>query len=272
MKFRQATLLLSIFGLLIILQACEEATDWDYQTGDNGKLVVEAIITNQQDRQEIKLSRSFDDINGLADPVTGAIVSINNGQINVPFIEESNSPGIYRIAQAGAAQMGTTYELVIEWNDQRYTATSSMVQVFPFGNPSFASADDSINMKLVSTPDLYSTIEQAMYEIDIDWSAISNELPNTAKQIFYTFKTIDVNEVFKSQATKVKFPRGSRVIITKYGLNDDFAAYLRALVMETEWQGSPFDEAPSSLPTNISDGGLGYFGVCAIRRDTFLAE
>ena len=272
MNTRRTILLLSAFCLLIFLQACEEATDWDFQNGKNGKLVVEAIITNKPETQEIKLSRSYDDINGIPAPVSGAIVFINNGQIDIPFLEVASSPGTYRLPQAGAAQMGINYELEIELDNQTYTASNSMVQVFPFGNPSFALADDSINLKLASTPDLYSTVEQAMYEIDIDWSAISNEQPTAAKQTFYTFKTIDVNEIFKSQPKEVKFPRGSRVIITKYGLNDDFAGYLRALVMETEWQGSPFDEESSSIPTNISGGGLGYFGVCAIRRDTFFAN
>ena len=44
--------------------ACEEATDWDYETGDNGKLVVEAIITNELRHHEIFLSLTYDDING----------------------------------------------------------------------------------------------------------------------------------------------------------------------------------------------------------------
>ncbi len=272
MRTKRIILVLHAFCLLFLFQACEEPTNWDYQTGDNGKLVVEAIITNKQERQEIKLSRSFDDINGIAEPVTGAIVSINNGLIDFPFLEDPDQAGTYQLPQAGAAQPGTTYELVIELEEEIYTATNAMVQVFPFGAPTFQLTNDSINLVLTSTPPLYSTVEQAMYEIDIDWSSISNEQPNTAKQIFYTFKTIDVNEVFKSQPKVVKFPVGSQVVITKYGLNDGFANYLRALVMETEWQGSTFDEESSNLPTNISNGGLGYFGVCAIRRDTFVAE
>jgi len=272
MKTRQAIYLLSIFCLLVFSNACEESTDWDFQTGDNGKLVVDAIIVNKQELQEIKLTYSFDDIDGTPAPATGAIVSINNGVENFSFIESTNQPGVYRIPQPGAAQANVNYELVIELDNQTYTATNAMVQVFPFGAPSFEFTNDSINMVITSTPPLYSTMEQAMYEIDIDWSNISSEQPNTAKQVFYTFKTIDVNEIFKSQPKVVKFPVGSRVVITKYGLNDGFANYLRALVMETEWQGSLFDEESSSLPTNISGDGLGYFGVCAIRRDTFYAE
>lgn len=272
MSTKRISYLIGTICLLLFLQACEETTDWDYQTGNNGELVVDAIIVNNLEIQEIQLSYSFDNIDGVPQPATGAIVTISNGVEDFPFIESFDHPGAYRLPQPGAAQAGVTYELVIGLDNQTYTASNSMVQVFPFGSPSFTLANDSINLVLSSTPPLYSTTEQAMYEFDIDWSSISSEQPNTAKQVFYTFKTIDVNEIFKSQPKEVKFPVGSRVVITKYGLNDGFAAYLRALVMETEWQGGPFDEASSSLPTNISNGGLGYFGVCAIRRDTFYAE
>ena len=51
-----------------------------------------------------------------------------------------------------------------------------------------------------------------------------------------------------------------------------FAAYLRALLMETEWQGGAFDEASANLPTNITNGGLGYFAVCGVLADTLVAE
>ena len=42
--------------------------------------------------------------------------------------------------------------------------------------------------------------------------------------------------------------------------------------METEWQGGVYDENSASLPTNISNGGLGFFGVSAVLSDTLLAE
>ena len=70
-----------------------------------------------------------------------------------------------------------------------------------------------------------------MYEVDIDWSHISPDTLNRAKQIFYTFKTIDVNEIFKPEQEEVHFPKGSRIIVKKYGLNDAFANYLRELVI-----------------------------------------
>ena len=49
-----------IFLVLVLTLsfACEEATDWDYETGENGKLVVEAIITNELKKHEIFLGET----------------------------------------------------------------------------------------------------------------------------------------------------------------------------------------------------------------------
>ena len=119
---------------------------------------------------------------------------------------------------------------------------------------------------------LYAPDEQAVYEINIDWSHLTSEEPNHAKLFFYTFSTVDVNELFKPPQENVPFPKGSIVIETKYSLNDEFAAFYRALAMETEWQGGVYDENSSSLPTNISNGAHGFFGVSAVLSDTLVAE
>ena len=264
-------ILLLVF-IVMILQSCEEETDWKLQPSENGQLVVEAVLTNILGPQSLRLSLSYDDLNGIPTPVTDAIVFINNGQNNFPFFEDPTDPGKYNSPQAAALQGGINYELIILWKEKRYTAKSEMVQVFPFGKLSFQSIGQSDSMKIVEPPNFYSLREQAMYELDIDWSHLTSNEPNQAKMVFYTFQTLDVNELFRPDAQDVSFPRGSIVVVKKYGLNDAFATYLRALVMETEWQGGFLDEASASLPTNISNGGLGFFSVCAVRVDTLVAE
>ncbi len=261
-----------LFCLLLLL-SCEEATDWDLKTGENGQLVVEAIMTNEAKRQEVLLSLSYDDLNGQPIAVTDAIIWLTNGQGTFPFPADPDQPGRYLSILPGAVQTNTNYQLHMEWNGEVYSAESKMGQVFPFAALDFLPAGQGDGLKLRKEPfPLYSIHQQAMYIIDIDWSHLSSEEPNRARQIHYTFKTIDVNELFRPEQEEVIFPKGSKVIVKKYGLNDDFAKYLRALVMETEWQGGVFDEASASLPTNVSNGGLGFFSVCPVLSDTLVAE
>ncbi len=266
--------LLFYFSLvtLLFLSACVEETDWEYQPEENGQLVVESILTNETIIQSVQLSNSFDDINGTPSPVSNAKVILSNGQNEFTFLESSSVPGKYISSQAIAAQMNSSYFLQIESNDQLYTAQSQMVHILPYSPITIDTIGESNFRRLSNIPNLYSTIEQAMFIVDIDWSHLTDSLPNQAKQVFYTFTSIDVNEIFRPNQTEVKFPRGSIVITKKYSLNNEFANYLRALVMETEWQGGILDENSASLPTNIDNGAIGFFSVCSVLSDTIIAQ
>jgi hypothetical protein len=123
----------------------------------------------------------------------------------------------------------------------------------------------------------YNPDDLAMYEVRISWShLVDSTLTDTlteARMMHYTLNTIDVSHiVFPQEKEEVLFPAGSILIVRKYSLTEDFAAYLRALLAETEWQGSLFEDARGNLPTNISNGGLGYFSACSVVADTVVAE
>ena len=76
-----------IFALIIsiCLLSCEEATDWDLEPGENGKLVVDAILTNETIIQEVRLSLSYDDLNGTPQSVNNAIVTVEVNGLIFPF-------------------------------------------------------------------------------------------------------------------------------------------------------------------------------------------
>ena len=84
--------------------------------------------------------------------------------------------------------------------------------------------------------------------------------------------SVDVNGFFRPPRDTIVFPVGSQVAIKKFGLNDDFATYLRSLAIETEWNGNFIYGASANLPTNISNDGLGFFSTCAVVMDTLVAR
>jgi predicted DNA-binding antitoxin AbrB/MazE fold protein len=191
--------------------------------------------------------------------------------MDVPFLESPTEPGLYQTLQPGAVIPGVSYRLNILWEGQAYEAENQLVHVLPIPEINFErkSAD---SLSLANPPGVFSANEQAMYEFNIDWTGLSGSDSSRAQQVFYVFQTLDVNGIFKPDAQTVYFPEGSKVIVRKYGLNEDFAEFLRSLAMEVEWQAGLVDEASASLPTNISNGGLGYFAVCAVRLDTLVAQ
>jgi hypothetical protein len=116
-----------------------------------------------------------------------------------------------------------------------------------------------------------------MYEADISWEHIPGfDHPDSVSRVmqkYYTLNTIDVSYViFPQEKEEVLFPAGSIAIVKKLSLTDEYGAFLRALLAETEWQGSLFEEARGNLPTNISNGGLGYFSACSVIADTLIVQ
>lgn len=267
---------ISKFYFLIIISAlfwsCEEITDWKYKTGENAALVVEAIITDEFKKQEILLSLSYDGINDLPAPVSDAEISIKAGNVSYYFSEDPGHPGRYESDKAFSASLNIKYKLEITWNNSIYQAENNMVQVIPFAPVTFKPVNGTDSLTFDMVPPAYSPHEQAFYEINVDWSHIFASDTSRSKVFYYTFSTIDVNEIFRPGKQTVIFPRGSVVIEKKFSLNKQTAYYFRALAMENEWQGSVFDEASAEIPTNISNGGLGYFCVCAVLTDTLTAQ
>jgi hypothetical protein len=257
--------------LLLLLLSCEEQTDWTFQPLENGALAVDALITDEFKRHEILLSLSYDELNGEPLPATDAEVGIVGGGQTHLFRPDVTMPGRYVSWLPFAAKPGIPYTLVINWRGETYEAENTMIEVLPFKQLTFQSAgEDSLRIGEVAPQ--YLPYEQAMYEVDIVWSHLVNREDARAKLFYYTFSTIDINQLFRPEKETLAFPKGSIVVERKYSLNPEFAAYLRAMLMETEWQGGVFDEASGSLPTNISNGGLGFFAVCAVKEQTFIAQ
>ncbi|MEZ5038421.1 MAG: DUF4249 family protein [Saprospiraceae bacterium] len=258
--------------LLFSLVACEEAIDWELMPGTNGHLAVEAIITDQFIQQSIRLSQSYDGLNGAVPAVTDALVTVAVNGVVFAFVPDLSEPGLYKSEVPFSAIKDLEYTLDIRWKDQKYTATSQLSSVAPMPNIRFRQIGVPDSLTFGDFVPLYNANQQAMYEMNIDWSHLSNGPKTSAKMIFYTFNTLDVSELVRPPQDTVVFPRGSIIIAKKYGLNDDFAAYLRALAIETTWKGGAFYGTSANLPTNISEDGLGFFSTCAILVDTLVAE
>lgn len=259
-------------SLVLVLFACEETTEWNLTSGEDGKLVIEAILTDEFKEQTISLSLSDNDLNGEPIGLSDALVHVEVNGSAIAFIPDNQVLGRYTSEVPFAVLGDLSYRLNIVWNDQLYTATSELSTVAPMPTISFLPYADTDSLRFDEFAPLYNTNQQAMYEMRVDWSQLTNEENAEAKLLFFTFSTIDVSALIRPVQDTVRFPRASTVIARKYGLNDDFAAYMRALAIETYWRGGIYYGAAASLPTNISNDGLGFFSTCAVLTDTLIAE
>jgi len=264
------------FLLSILFGSCEEKTGWEIVPGDLNSVVVDAILTNEMKEQMVKLSRPYNDVNGESVPVSGAEVTVSNGSAEMSFIELPEDPGTYQSEEPVGASIDKIYTITIQTGSKIYSASTGMVPVIA-SMPLQVIASENNLRKINWTAPGYNPDDLAMYEVQISWTHLAdstlNDTVTEARMMHYTLNTIDVSHiVFPQEKEEVLFPAGSILVVRKYSLTEDFAAYLRALLAETEWQGSLFEDARGNLPTNISNGGLGYFSACSVVADTVVVE
>lgn len=263
--------------LTLLLWGCEKEVGWDMHTTKQPVIVVEAMLTNEFKIQELRLSYPVEGMNDLPEPVSGAIVSVSWRQETVSFAESDETPGTYFSDHAFAAAVETQYELNIETDTLRFEAKTYMVAVLPYNLPVFNYRTDKDLYNINWNNNQYSPQEQAMYEARINWAHLPfynhPDSLSRARLNYYTLSTIDIGYViFPQDKEEVLFPAGSIAIISKFAVNEEYGAYLRAFLSETQWRGNLFESAPGNLPGNISNGGLGYFSACAVIRDTLVVQ
>jgi len=237
-------------------------------------IVVDAVLTNEFTHQKIYLSYPLDSLNAKPKPVTDATVWVKTNQNMMPFSHSDTLAGLYTSALPVAATVDRTYELVILLNEKEYRAQAYMEPVFPATQPAFVFNQPVGRYAIQWNNDAYSPFEQAMYEAIISWEHLRGydhpDSINKAHLMHYTFNTIDVsNQIFPQNKERAFFPAGSIAYLTKYSLTTEYAAYLRGLVAETQWQGSLFETSRGNPPGNI-DGAHGFFAACAVLRDTVI--
>ncbi|MCB0644315.1 MAG: DUF4249 domain-containing protein [Phaeodactylibacter sp.] len=262
-----------LFAGSLFLLGCEQSVDWELDTDTEPRLVVEAILTDEQRIQEILLTQTFSDLNGSAPAVVDARVEVSVNEVVYSFVPDPQQAGRYLSAEPFRVISGLDYALLVEWEGTIYTANSTLSKVLPIPTPFFTPVGTTDSLQLGNFIPPFSSSEQALYRIDIDWThLVDTAVLKQARLYYYTFSSIDMSQLIPPPREAVYIPKGSWVKIRKYGLNDDFADYLRAKAIETEWSGTFFYSVSDNLPTNLENGGLGYFSTCAVFVDSLMAE
>jgi hypothetical protein len=267
-----------LFLTLFMLASCEKKTEWALDEQPTHPVVVDGIITDELKTQSIRLMFAYDTLNTIPVPVTGAEVIVSGNSKVYHFHEQSGNHGNYLSDIQFSGVIGQEYSLLITVSNKVYSAKASMES----GPTSFESARYS---KEASTglcqfywvADPYSLENPAMYELQLDWSKVQgyqqlDSAETHAKLLYYSLPTLDVSEIFAPAMEKVKFPAGTLIIERRYSLTKDYAAYIRALLLETTWQGGFFTTASANVPTNLSSAALGYFTASSVTEKSSIAN
>lgn len=258
-----------IILILLSFWSCERQTDWLLDDERLNLIVVDGIITSEQKVHTISIMRPVKELNEKPQPVSGATVKINYGTTVYPLIEDITNPGQYKTDSTFYAVAGRKYKLTINYGNKEYYANVNTPAAETFTPLIYAKTQQQNMYHIVWVAGIYNPIKYAMWEILLDWSdapGYENEVPENCKTrlLYYTLPTLDVGEIFGPQIEKINFPSGTKITEKRYSITNEYAYYLRAMLSETSWQGGLFDVAHSNVPTNLSDGAIGFFASCPV--------
>ncbi len=264
---------IAIATLLAFVQ-CTERIDLDLNKNENQRLVVDGWITSIARPQTVRLTLTTDYFQNEAAPkATGATVSITDGSITFPLTE--NEPGLYQTAANVAGEPGKTYTLEIEYDGATYTASSFMRPAPPIDSINYAIDEDELD-----NPDedndgklwheLFFYAQEPAGEGDhyyfktyLNGDSKSDTLRNNG---FVSDDGVDGSYIGGISYDYVEVADGDSVAAEMLTISKEAYEYFNAVMLETDWRGGIFDSPPANIPTNISNGALGFFSASAISQ------
>lgn len=260
-----------IFLSLVLILACENEIPWQLKSLNEQFIVIDCILTNELSRQKIYISRTNHEMNLPSEGVTGLEVRVSVANRIVIFTESADEAGVY-YSDDFRAVVNQEYQLSVRNGDLLYQARAT---ADPVGNLGKLTVQwDSDRQMYQYVPNTSGS--PSMTEVSYDWSVDERYCSSFgycyAKETVYVLDNVDVNAEFGPAQEVIYFPKGTAISRKKYSLSDQHQKFIRSLLIETEWRGGLFDVQHGNIPTNISNGALGFFAVCMVHADSALVE
>ncbi len=255
--------------------SCEEQLDENIKAQSTNLLVVEGMLTNERVNHKITLTLPHAQQNDEPLAASGAFVAIIDSDENVTLLRELPRGSGNYYTDSLRAVFGKFYLLFIRYQGQEYRAidTPPPGQLLPPLQTEEVIVNNTPQRKIVFEE---SGTAPSYTDYYINWSNTSQCVGQPAncraKLAYYDLKNIDVQEIYAPDKAPVHFPVGSRIIRKRYSTSEAYTEYLRSILSETEWRGGAFDIERNNVPTNLSEGAVGFFAVTAVVTDTTFVE
>jgi hypothetical protein len=267
-----------IFGLSII-SGCTEPIELDLTTQPT-RLVVDGVISNHTSIKVIRLSRSQPYFSTTeSTPVSGAYISVSDGNKSFKFSESNEHPGYYFVySNVFSPVPGKTYSLIIQNVDidkngisEIYTAVSEMPNVVPLDSVDlkyqYFDKDWEIWQVRAYFQDPQHIENQYMFRISIN-DNIETSRPSDLRISDDKFfkdnyvKALWVQSI-DARETSRNLEIGSKITLEMASINQDFFNFLDAVKKDEQGENPLFSGPPANAPGNISNGAIGIFTTIA---------
>jgi hypothetical protein len=261
---------------LFIFSGCEEVMDLQLEGSNQKTLVVEGQITTDTMAHQVTLSRTGDFFDKPPqDMVTGAILTITDGEKTFSLTETTGQPGVYRTDSNVYGEVGKTYTLYIRLSDGReFSGTDKLPHCADID--SIAQSDDYNHgffgfeyygydlLLYAQEPEPIG--DNYMYFMYLNDSLCTDSI---TKVMFASDEFVNGNYINGMQINIIPedlFVGDSmKVTLEMQSASKAYYEFLSGMLLEI-WRGTPWDGPPANLPGNINNGARGFFRASDVKR------
>jgi hypothetical protein len=263
---------------VIMLPGCEEDINLNLK-GESPRLVVDGIITTDTMAHKVKLSLSGNYFDNQQMPrVSGAMVSLSDGEETFILQESNSTPGEYLTAASFYGKQNTLYTLEIsnveiegKGNDVVYTSQSYLNPIIKTDSVSITFHRIwklwQINLHAQDPPGVENFYLFNLYINGELYSDKYGKMSYTDDR-FFDGSFVDGVWIFALNSEEEKeniFP-GDTITLETLMVDKNYYNFVHAAVDETGIKTPLFSGPPANVPTNISNGALGHFAAYAVSR------
>jgi len=262
----------SIFCIGLII-SCTEIVELDLNNDTNHRLVVEGKVSSLSQIQHVRLSWSSNYFYNQQSPaVSGAMVSISDGS-NTYLLKEKTA-GMYQTDSGVVGVVGKVYKLNIRLSDGFVCeASDTLYPVSDIDSMKFSPkyydrfSDDSIYNLYMYAQEPHGIGNFYLWEYSIDNQSYTDTL---RQKSFTDDAQVDGSYIYDFDVFRIKdrHLKNDSALITFFhsSISRKYYDFVIALMLETDWRGSPFDGPPANVPGNISNGALGFFHATDVKK------
>lgn len=268
-------------GLMAILGACEETVRLDLEQTPP-IVTIEGLVTNEEKRHFVKLSRSVDFYQGgVAPAIVNAVVTVStkDGRVYQYAHNPENDPmlqGCYFSESPYLGEVGETYLLEVVIEEETYTAQDELMPVTSIDSLQYAIDEDEFE-----DPE----DEGRFYEVLVyakepqerkDYYLV--KFFRNGKEFFDAYEDIYYadDEIFGEDIAGLETPgfyaKGDTAGVAMLSITRNGFLYYNDLFNLLNNDGGMFTPPPVNPRTNLSGGALGYFQASAVSTASIVVD
>ena len=258
---RNGTIFLMLISVSIFFTSCKKVIQLDLSTSVP-QLVIQGNVYDQNGPYYVKISRTVNfDLPNIFPPVTNAKVTISDNKGQSEELSQAID-GTY-ITSALQGFIGRTYTLSVNVDGKTYEASSTMPDAVLI-DTIYMKKSIFINTEMITVDFMNFPYKENYYHIvhfingvEDPGFNIFNDNTNQVVRISYSFMN-PVN-------TLPKLVNGDKIEVWLECIDKGVYEYYR-----TANRDGGRSASPANPVSNISNGALGYFSACSVRKGVFI--